>query len=159
MVDIRHLFPNGAPEPRQFDVLPAGEYRCVISEVEEKLTKKAKEANRPSMGTQVVIRFEIVEGPQKGRSVWARYLIAHDNAKAIEIAGEALANICEALGVDPSQVSDLSLAIGKMIQVKTRVRPDEGYGDQAEVVGYKSAAGKTLEQVTSNGASQDDNPF
>jgi len=158
MIDIRHLYPNGKPEAKQFDVLPAGDYKTVISEIDEKLTKKAQEANRPSLGTQVVIRFEIVDGPQKGRSVFGRYLIAHESEKAVEIASENLAAICEALGVDASQVSDLSLAVGKMIQVKTKVRRDEGYGEQPEIVGYKSAAGKSVENIASE-SSQDDNPF
>jgi len=120
--------PNTAFEP-----LPAGWYKAVITESEEKPTKAMT-------GSYLQLRIEVIDGPHKGRLVFDRLNLNNPNATAVDIAQRTLSAICRAVGVrTPRQSSDLH---DKPLMVKLAVKPAaNGYDAGNEVKGYEAPSG------------------
>ena len=80
-------------EPSQdFEPIPAGKYLAVITESEMKPTKNAN-------GQYLQLTFQILDGPYKGRYVWARLNLQNPNPTTVQIARQELSSICRAAGV------------------------------------------------------------
>jgi hypothetical protein len=119
MADLRGFDANQVEPAADFEPLPAGKYVAVITESEMK-------PNKAGTGHYLQLTFEVVEGPHKGRSLWARLNLDNPNPTAVQIARAELSAVCRAVGVlapgDSVELHDLPL----VIHVKCRKRDDTG---------------------------------
>lgn len=119
MADLQGFDANNVPPATGFEPVPAGKYLAVITESEMKPTKAGN-------GQYLEFIFEIIEGPHKGRRLWARLNLENPNAQAVQIAKAELSAICRAVGVmaprDSTELHNLPLVIA----VKCRKRADTG---------------------------------
>ena len=130
--DAREVEPEVGFEP-----VPAGKYLAVITGSEMKQTKSGA-------GQYLELTFQVIDGPHKGRNLWARLNLDNPNDTAVRIARGELSAICRAVGVmtpnDSTELHDLPL----VISVKLRKRDDN---DELanEIKGYEkkpTAAGQ-----------------
>ena len=102
-----------------FDPLPAGQYLAIITENEMNDTKARD-------GKYLELTFEVVDGQDKGRKLWARLNLQNKSKTAAKIARGELSAICRAVNVlrpaDSAQIHNLSLSIS----VRCKKRPDTG---------------------------------
>ena len=127
-----------------FEPIPAGKYLAIITESEMKPTKNGN-------GSFLELRFEILDGPHKGRLLWSRLNLNNPNELAVKIARAELSALCRSVGVvkprDSAELHNLPL----VITVKCKRRDDDGeiYN---EIRGFakKEAATGQPQQQTSN---------
>jgi hypothetical protein len=128
MANLNGFDANRVEPTTDFDPLPAGKYLAVITESEMKPTKAGT-------GSYLQLTFEILDGPHKGRKVWARLNLANSNETTVKIAQAELSAICRAVGVlapnDSVELHNLPLVIA----VKCKKRADTGEITN-EVKGY-----------------------
>jgi hypothetical protein len=128
MANLSGFDANRVEPTTDFDPLPAGKYLAVITESEMKPTKAGT-------GSYLQLTFEILDGPHKGRKVWARLNLANSNETTVKIAQAELSAICRAVGVlapnDSVELHNLPL----IIAVKCKKRTDTGEITN-EVKGY-----------------------
>jgi len=102
-----------------FEPLPAGKYLAVITDSEMKPTKSGT-------GQYLQLSLQILEGPYKGRYVWARLNLHNPNPTTVQIARQELSAICRAVGVmQPTDSVELH-NIPLIITVKLKKREDTG---------------------------------
>ncbi len=113
-----------------FDPIPAGKYLAIITESEMKPTKAGT-------GQYLQLTFQIIEGPYKGRLVWARLNLDNPSEMAVKIARAELSAICRAVGVmapkDSIELHNLPLTI----KVGCKKRDDTGEITN-EIKGYEA---------------------
>jgi hypothetical protein len=135
MADLRGFDANAVDPKTSYAPIPAADYLAVITESEMK-------PNRAGTGHYLQLTFEVIEGPYKGRRLWARLNLDHPNPAAVQIAKAELASICRAVGVltpnDSVELHNLPL----VIHVKCKKRPDTGEIGN-EVKGYSPKAALT----------------
>ena len=123
--DARNVEPAADFEP-----LPAGKYLAAIIESEMKPTKNGG-------GQYLQLTFQILEGPYKGRLVWARLNLDNTNPTTVKIARGELSAVCRAVGVmapkDSTELHNLPL----VITVRLKKRQDTGELAN-EIKGYAS---------------------
>jgi hypothetical protein len=128
MANLNGFDANQVEPTGDFDPVPAGKYLAVITESEMKPTKSGS-------GNYLQLTFEIIDGPHKGRLLWARLNLDNPNATAVAIARAELSAICRAVGVlapkDSVELHNLPL----VIHVKCKKRDDTGELTN-EVKGY-----------------------
>lgn len=88
---------TGAYDPQaeasqDFGAIPSGEYVARISDSDMKPTKK-------NDGHYLELTYEVIDGPCKGRKVWARLNLDSPNDTAKQIANREFAAIRKATGV------------------------------------------------------------
>jgi hypothetical protein len=130
MADL-YGFDANEVEPRDdFDPIPAGKYLGVITESEMK-------ENKAGNGAYLLLTFELIDGPYRGRHLWARLNLHNPNPTAVKIAKAELSAVCRAVGVmaprDSEELHDLPL----ILHVKCKKRSDTGEITN-EVHGYSS---------------------
>lgn len=139
--------PNATREP-----VPAGWYKVVIVESEEKPTKA-------QTGSYLQLTLEVIEGAHQGRKVFERLNLSNPNVTAVEIAQRTLSGICRAVNVRlPRNSSDLH---DKPLMAKIKVTPArDGYEPGNEVSEY-AEVGKTakLAAVETPGATPKKQPW
>jgi hypothetical protein len=132
MADLRGFDANTVEPSSDFEPIPAGKYLAVIVESEMK-------ANKAGTGHYLQLTFELIDGPYKGRYLWARLNLDNPNATAVQIAKAELSAVCRAVGVlapnDSTDLHDLPL----VIHVKCKKRPDTGEVTN-EIKGYSPKA-------------------
>ena len=105
-------------------------------------------------GSYLELTFQILEGPCKGRNVWARLNLQNPSPTAVQIARGELSAICRAVGVmtlrDSVELHNLPL----VISVKQKKREDNGEFTN-EIKGYESknaasAVGQPQQAPTTN---------
>lgn len=119
MADL-HGFDASQVEPLNgLEPIPAGQYLAAITESEMRPT-------RSGTGSFLQLTFQVLDGPYKGRRLWARLNLDNPNATAVQIARAELAAICRAVGVmapkDSVELHNLPL----VIHVRCRKRADTG---------------------------------
>jgi hypothetical protein len=128
MANLNGFDANQVEPTGDFDPVPAGKYLAVISDSEMKPTKSGS-------GSYLQLTFEILDGPHKGRLLWARLNLDNPNATAVAIARAELSAICRAVGVlapkDSVELHNLPL----VIHVRCKKRDDTGEVTN-EVKGY-----------------------
>ena len=102
-----------------FDPIPAGKYLAIITESEMKPTKAGT-------GQYLQLTFQVLDGPYKGRLVWARLNLDNPSDMAVKISRAELSSICRAVGVmapkDSIELHNLPLTI----KVGCKKRDDTG---------------------------------
>lgn len=126
----------------EYEALPAGEYRAVISDSERKKTKDGA-------SELLQVKLQIIEGPFKNRTVIDRFNLWNKNPEATTIAQQQFKKVCEALNIiKPADSSALHM---KPLMIKLAVKEYNGK-DQNEVKGYKAALSSSAPAVASTGA-------
>lgn len=107
-------------------VLPEGKYTCNITNAELKDSK--------SGGQYIKVEFTIKEGqPHAKQRVWQNFNVKNANPTAQRVGLEQLKSLLkEAKYPTPDRLTDLTSICGLTVGVKTRIRKQEGYSDQAE---------------------------
>jgi hypothetical protein len=91
MANLQQMYdPND--KPNEFEVLPAGRYLAAITESAMKPTSKGT-------GEYLELKFQIIDGPYKGRVLFSRLNLKNPNPQAVQIARGDLAAIRKATGV------------------------------------------------------------
>lgn len=130
MVDLGGFDAEQVEPARVFEPLPAGKYPAVITDSEWKRTKSGN-------GRYLQFAFQVIEGPHKGRILWARLNLENHNATTVEIAQAELSAICRAVGVmrprDSVELQNLPL----LLNVACKKRQDTG-GITNEIAGYEA---------------------
>jgi len=112
-------FDANAVEPvPSFDPIPAGQYVAMIVASEEKTSQKGFR--------YVVLEFEVLDGPYKGRKLWVNLNLYHTDPEAVKFARAELASICKAIGVLKPQDSVQLHNLPMLITVKCANRKDTG---------------------------------
>ena len=126
-----------------FEPIPAAKYLAVITASELKETKAGD-------GRYLELTFQVIDGPYKGRNLWARLNLDNPNETAVKIARAELSAVCRAVGVmtprDSCELHDLPL----VVSVKLKKRDDTGELTN-EIKGYEkkeSAAGQPQQAVS-----------
>jgi hypothetical protein len=100
-----------------FQPLPEGEYRMLVASAEEKRTKDGT-------GLGLNVKYEVVEGQHKGRSVFHWINLQNKSKVAEEIGHKELARLCLACKIEtPRAPSDFC---GKLIKVSLKVEEYNG---------------------------------
>jgi len=125
-------------EPQKaFELLPPGKYKVVISDSEEKQTKRGD-------GSYLRLTLTVIDGEHEGRKLFDNLNLNNPNDQAAGIARATLSAICRAVGVPTPQASSDLHDIPLIAVVK--IEPAKGeYEAQNRVKGYESAgAGVTV---------------
>jgi hypothetical protein len=119
---------NNVDPAQSRDPIPAGWYKAVITESEEKPTKA-------QTGSYLQMTVEVIDGDHSGRKAFERLNLNNPNATAVEISQRTLSSICRAVGVmTPRQSADLH---DKPFMVKIKVKPaKDGYDASNEIAEY-----------------------
>lgn len=115
-------------QPRTYGPLPAGDYEMIIVKSDVKLTKAGT-------GHYIELEMQVVSGEHSGRRHWERLNVDNPNKQSEEIAKEALAALCFAVGVtdveDTAQLHDIPFVAHMEID---RKEPDRN-----KITGYATA--------------------
>lgn len=119
MASLTGFDANNVPEQQELSALPEGQYTVIATASEMKPTSKGT-------GQYLQMTFEVLDGPQKGRKVWARLNLVNPNQTAVDIAQRELGAICRAVGVmkpnDSSELHNRPLLITVAVEVDDRKR-------------------------------------
>jgi hypothetical protein len=106
---------NDHPPLNLYDPIPAGRYLAAIADSTVKTTKAGD-------GRYLELRFQILEGPHRGRSLFTRLNLWHPSPSAVAMACAELSSICRAAGVmkpcDSLGLHDIPVLIG--VRLKRR---------------------------------------
>jgi hypothetical protein len=121
----------------EFEALPAGEYRAVISDSERKKTKDGE-------SELLQVKLQIIEGPFKNRTIIDRFNLWNKNPAATTIAQQQFKKVCEAVNIPkPPDSSSLHM---KPLMIKLAVKEYNG-SNQNEVKGYKAVTASSAAPV------------
>lgn len=145
-MDLQGFDANAVDPAQSREPIPAGWYKAVITESEEKPTKA-------QTGSYLQMTLEIIDGEHAGRKAFERLNLNNPNATAVEIAQRTLSSICRATGVMTPRVSqDLH---DKPLMVKIKVKPaKDGYDASNEIAEYEAVqkGAASAPAATSGGA-------
>lgn len=101
MANLNGFNANEVEPAGEFSPVPEGMYSCVITESD-------MQPNNAGTGSYLKLKIEIIEGEEKGRSVFEILNLDHPNEKAVNIAKATLSAICRATNVmQPKDSMDL----------------------------------------------------
>lgn len=130
MASLNGGFKQSEVPDSKFDALPEGEYRALITESEVKPTK-AKD------GSLINLKWQILDGPHKNRTVLDRVNWENKNPTAQMIGRQQLKKIAKAVGA-PEEFADTSILHMKPCIIKVIVG-EYNCEPKNEVKGYKAA--------------------
>lgn len=119
MADLNGFNANTVEPATAFEAIPADKYIAAIVESETKPTKKGG-------GSYLQLTFQVLDGPYKGRLLWARLNLNNPNQQAVQIARAELSAICRAAGVMTPRDSVELHNLPMQITVKCKKRDDTG---------------------------------
>lgn len=118
------------PEQQEFSALPEGQYVAIATASEMKPTKRGD-------GQLLQFTFEVLDGPCKGRKLWARLNLVNPNQTAVDIAQRELGAICRAAGViRPSDSAELH---NRPLLITVSVEKDDRNREQNVIRKYETA--------------------
>lgn len=145
---------------KKFEPIPAGKYRAIIANVEDKKTKS---------GTGKYIKFEflVTGGFYDGRKIFENANYENPNPQAVQIGYQTLMNIGKALGYegkyDPMDCMDkmLILELGFRIDKQTgeKVNTVKKYLPDADSLTEPTTAKKTAQFAPQASEDDSDVPF
>lgn len=131
----------------QFEVLPAGKYRAVIADVQDKETKAGT-------GAYLNVELQIHGGSYDGRKVWEIINYRNPNDKAVEIGFRTLMSIGRALAL-PEKFNPNDM-LDKMVLIETTI---DSKGDQPRAKVKKWLPDGEAPVVSAAAANDSDVPF
>jgi hypothetical protein len=114
-----------------FSPLPAGQYLAMAVASDWEATKNGR-------GEFLKFTFEIIDGPHRGRSLFARLNLKNDNATAVRIAQSELSSICRAVGVLRPKNSEELHGKPIVLSVELEERKDKPGSYSNRIKGYAS---------------------
>lgn len=133
MANLTGLVNHDASPESQFAALPSGEYPALITDSAVKQTKSGN-------GSYLELTYQVIDGPYKGRQLWARINLTNPNATAVTIGQQHLAQVRHATGVLQLNDSQQLHNIPHVIRVEYKPARDQ-YSESNEVKEYKAMAG------------------
>lgn len=124
---------NVAPDEGR-DPIPAGDYLAMIVDSDMKSTKDGR-------GQYLELVHQIVDGPFKGRKVWARLNLVNANQQTATIAQAQLSSITHALGLQDTPISDSQQLHNRPLVIRVSYEKADGQrrtSDSNDVKGWKS---------------------
>ena len=116
MASLSGFDASQVPEQQEFSAIPEGQYVVIATASEEKVTKAGT-------GKYLQITFEVLDGPFKGRKLWARLNLWSPNQTAKDIAQRELGAICRAVGVirpnDSAELHNKPLVVNVGVELDT----------------------------------------
>lgn len=116
MANLAGFDASQVPEQQEFSALPEGQYVVIATASEMKPTKSGN-------GQFLQFTFEVLDGPQKGRKLWARLNLVNPNQTAVDIAQRELGAICRAIGVirpnDSAELHNKPLVVSVGVELDT----------------------------------------
>lgn len=131
MATLNYQVDESLAPSTSFDPIPAGWYSAMITESENFPTKAGT-------GSYLKLTYEVIEGPYKGRLVWAMLNLDNPNATAVAIAQRQLNDILLSVGVQ--SVVDSTELHNKPIKIKVAIEVSDQWGDKNKVTAHKSYA-------------------
>ena len=127
----------------EYEAIPAGDYRVIMTESEKKKTKDGK-------SELLACKFQILDGPMKNRTFFDRFNLWNASEKAKLIAEQQFKKVCEAVSV--MKPADSLQLHGKPMMAKLAITEYNGK-DSNEVKGYKACLpGASSPQTTTTSA-------
>lgn len=119
MANLAGFDASQVPEQQEFSALPEGQYVVIATASEMKPTKSGN-------GQFLQFTFEVLDGQQKGRKLWARLNLVNPNQTAVDIAQRELGAICRAVGVikpsDSAELHNKPMLITVAVEIDDRKR-------------------------------------
>lgn len=119
MASLNGFDASQVPEQQEFSALPEGKYVVIATASEMKPTKNGQ-------GQFLQFTFEVLDGPMKGRKVWARLNLVNQNQTAVDIAQRELGAICRAVGIikpnDSAELHNRPLLVTVAVEIDERKR-------------------------------------
>ena len=119
MANLAGFDASQVPEQQEFSALPEGQYVVIATASEMKPTKSGN-------GQFLQFTFEVLDGPQKGRKLWARLNLVNPNQTTVDIAQRELGAICRAVGVikpsDSAELHNKPMFITVAVEIDDRKR-------------------------------------
>lgn len=144
MASLNGFDASQVPEQQEFSALPEGQYVVIATASEMKPTKAGT-------GQFLQFTFEVIDGKQKGRKLWARLNLVNPNRTAVDIAQRELAAICRAVQVikpsDSSELHNKPLLITVGVEIDDRKR-ESNIIKRYEPVSGAGSAQQTGQSVT-----------
>lgn len=139
-----------------FDLIPAGEYKAIITESNKKETASGN-------GVGILFKFQIIEGKFKSRTLFNWINWEHPNEMAQNIGRENLARICQA-ALPGVRVHDTEELHDKPMMISVKVKKNKDGVEQNNIVYYAPAQKIVVKKQQEsapwkNESSEDDVPF
>lgn len=119
MANLAGFDASQVPEQQDFSALPAGDYVVIATASEMKPTKNG-------LGQFLQFTFEVMDGPMKGRKLWARLNLKNPNQTAVDIAQRELGAICRAVGImkpmDSSELHNRPIGVTVDVEIDDKSR-------------------------------------
>ena len=128
---------NAADVPeddRSFDPIPAGDYQMQVIESDKK-------PNKNGTGEIITLTLEVIDGPHANRRIWDRLNYRHENPEAQRIAHQSLAELCRAIGLGLTSVTNTEQLHFKPFVGRVTVKPAKGEYGPSNAVRYKPRGG------------------
>ena len=111
-----------------YEPIPAGWYAAEID------AAKVQDNNK-NTGKLLYLEYVALNEPYAGRRVFQRINLSNPNAQAVEIGQRELAALSMACGI--TSLRDSAELLQKQIDIKLKVKKDEGREPENAVVGYR----------------------
>jgi len=143
MANLAGFDASQVPEQQEFSALPEGQYVVIATASEMKPTKSGT-------GQFLQFTFEVLDGQQKGRKLWARLNLVNPNQTAVDIAQRELGAICRAVNViKPSNSAELH---NKPMLITVAVEIDDRKRESNIIKKYRPVSVGSAAPTASGGA-------
>lgn len=139
MALIQRDVSNVAPSAGGYEPIPAGHYPAQITDSEVKETKAGT-------GSYLSLEYTLIGDSYAGRKIWLNLNLDNPNPKAVEIAEQQLAAICDSIGHN-GNVQDSQELHMKPMTINVVIKRDEQYGDKNEIKGFSNINGDVSKPV------------
>ena len=134
----------------KYEPIPEGIYQAVIDMTEMKATKSGN-------GEYLQIKWTIIEGEQKGRTVTDRLNLDNPNEKAVKIANSTLSAICRA--VEHMKLNDHEELRGHTAEIEVYIEEQPGYGPGNKIGEYRKSEQNQTDPFEEDTSGGDSTPF
>lgn len=135
MANLAGFDASKIPEQQEFSALPEGPYTVIATSSEMKPTKSGT-------GQYLQFVFEVLDGPQHGRKLWARFNLINPSPAAVDIANRELGALCRAVGViKPTESAELH---NKPLIVEVAVEVDDRRRESNSIKKYMQVSGGAM---------------
>lgn len=132
-MDFSNFDARNIAEPTSYDPIPAGWYKAVVVNAEERPTKA-------QTGSYIRLEIEVIDGEYQGRKIFENLNTENENQTARDIAIRQLGSLCRSINTpQPRGLSDLC---DKPFMAKVAIRPPkDGYSASNTVREYGALDG------------------
>lgn len=118
-----------------FDLLPEGDYLCMLSKSEWK-------DNKAKTGKYIYMEFTVIEGEYKGMKFFERLNLINPNPTAVRIANQKMNQLCAACLLSDIEDTEELHGIPVMLTVVINENKESDYPAQNEIKKFSNADGE-----------------